>query len=132
SISTETLPALGRTMPMMHFISVLLPLPLVPSSTTVSPEPTSSDTSSSTRTAPYAAWTPESEMLLPKVGPLDFRIADHVRRQAVGDLPAGDQHDQALREAHHRPHDVLDQDDGDAVLVEPRQQHQDVLDLRVR
>ena len=39
-------------MPMMHFISVLLPLPLVPSSATVSPAPTVSDTSSSTRTAP--------------------------------------------------------------------------------
>ena len=52
SISTVTVPALGRTMPMMHFMSVLLPLPLVPSSTTVSPAFTVSDTSSSTRTAP--------------------------------------------------------------------------------
>src|ERR1043166_1166944 len=52
SISTVTVPALGRTMPMMHFMSVLLPLPLVPSSTTVSPALTVSDTSSSTRTAP--------------------------------------------------------------------------------
>ena len=39
-------------MPMMHLISVLLPLPLVPSSTTVAPEPTFIDTSSMTRTAP--------------------------------------------------------------------------------
>ena len=45
-------PALNGTMPMMHFMSVLLPLPLVPSSTTVSPGFTSSVTSSSTRTAP--------------------------------------------------------------------------------
>ena len=45
-------PALGRTMPMMHFISVLLPLPLVPSSATVSDGRTSSVTSSSTRTEP--------------------------------------------------------------------------------
>ena len=45
-------PALGRTMPMMHFISVILPLPLVPSSTTVSPDLALSETSSSTRTAP--------------------------------------------------------------------------------
>ncbi len=42
----------GRTIPMMHFISVDLPLPLVPSSTTVSPAFTSSVTSSSTRTEP--------------------------------------------------------------------------------
>jgi hypothetical protein len=37
---------------MMHFMSVLLPLPLVPSSTTVSPGLASTVTSSSTRTAP--------------------------------------------------------------------------------
>ena len=52
SISATMLPALGRTMPMMHFISVDLPLPLVPSSTTVSPPPTLNETSSMTRTAP--------------------------------------------------------------------------------
>ena len=43
---------IGRTMPMMHFISVLLPLPLVPSNATVSDGRTSSVTSSSTRTEP--------------------------------------------------------------------------------
>ena len=42
----------GRTIPITHFISVDLPLPLVPSSTTVSPALTVSDTPSSTRTAP--------------------------------------------------------------------------------
>ena len=52
--------------------------------------------------------------------------------RAVGDLLAGDQHDQALRELHHRAHDVLDQDDGDAALVEPDQQADDVVDLRMR
>ena len=52
SMSATMRPALGRTSPMMHFIKVLLPLPLVPSSTTVSPPPTATETSSSTRTAP--------------------------------------------------------------------------------
>jgi len=52
SISATIDPALGRTIPMMHFISVDLPLPLVPSSTTVSPAPTLNETSSITRTAP--------------------------------------------------------------------------------
>ena len=37
---------------MMLFINVDLPLPLVPSNTTVSPPPTVSETSSSTRTWP--------------------------------------------------------------------------------
>ena len=52
SISTTMRPVFGRTIPITHFISVDLPLPLVPSSTTVSPEFTVSDTFSSTRTAP--------------------------------------------------------------------------------
>src|SRR6266704_659819 len=45
-------PALGGTMPMMHFMSVLLPLPLVPSSVTVSPSFTASEMRSSTCTEP--------------------------------------------------------------------------------
>ena len=52
SITALMLPLDGRTMPMTDFIRVDLPLPLVPSSATVSPAPTVSDTSSSTRTAP--------------------------------------------------------------------------------
>ena len=52
SISADMRPAHGGTMPMMHFISVLLPLPLVPSSTTVSPASIFIDTRSSTRTDP--------------------------------------------------------------------------------
>ena len=42
----------ARTMPMTHFMRVLLPLPLVPSSTTVSAGAALIDTSSITRTAP--------------------------------------------------------------------------------
>src|SRR5438270_449193 len=52
SITAVMRPALGRTMPMMHFINVLLPLPLAPSSVTVSPSLTESEMPSSTRTAP--------------------------------------------------------------------------------
>ena len=55
SITAMIEPALGLTMPMMHFMIVDLPLPLVPRSTTVSPAPMPSDTPSITRTAPYAA-----------------------------------------------------------------------------
>ena len=45
-------PAEGATIPMMQLMSVDLPLPLVPSSTTVSPESTETDTPCSTRTEP--------------------------------------------------------------------------------
>src|SRR4029078_9427467 len=98
SISAMIEPWLGRTMPMMHFISVDLPLPLVPSSTTVSPPPMVSDTSSITRTAPYAAVMRPMARLLAKICPLDFRIAHHRVRLAVGDLAAGNQHGEPLRE----------------------------------
>src|SRR5947207_522829 len=49
SISATMLPDEGRTIPITHFISVLLPLPLVPSSTTVSAFDTDSEMSSSAR-----------------------------------------------------------------------------------
>ena len=52
SIFKITEPRVGRTMPMTHFISVLLPLPLVPSSATVSPFFTESETPCRARTAP--------------------------------------------------------------------------------
>src|SRR6516165_1662978 len=132
SISTTMAPARGRTIPMTHFISVDLPLPLVPSSTTVSPELTWSDTSSSTRTAPSAASIFSMVRLSAKVSPLHIGIANHRLGPAVRDFLARDQHDQPLREFHYRAHDVLDQDDGDAALVEPDEQGDDVVDLRLR
>ena len=49
---TQFLPRVTGIKPIMHFISVLLPLPLVPSNATVSPCRTSNDTPVSTRTAP--------------------------------------------------------------------------------
>ena len=51
-ITATILPARAGTMPMIAFISVDLPLPLVPSSTTVSPPFMTKETFSSTRTLP--------------------------------------------------------------------------------
>jgi hypothetical protein len=59
---------------------------------------------------------------------LHLRIADDRIGRAVGDLGAGNKHDQALRELHHGAHDVLDQDDGNAALV----QGDDLGDLDLR
>src|SRR6266851_1317765 len=70
--------------------------------------------------------------LLAKIGPLDLGVADRLLRGAVGDLLAGDEDDETGRKAHHRAHDVLDQDDRDAGLVEAEQHRQDLLDLRRR
>ncbi len=70
--------------------------------------------------------------LLAKVRLLHLGIADDHVGCSVRDLLAGYQHDQALGEFHHRAHDVLDHDDGDAALVEPDQQVDDIVDLRLR
>src|SRR6516162_202790 len=72
---------------------------------------------------------PEMLRLLAKIGPLDLGVADRLLRGTVGDLLAGNQYHEPCREAHHRTHDVLDQDDRDALLVEADQHHQDLLDL---
>src|SRR5215470_12458725 len=71
-------------------------------------------------------------LLLAKVRPHDFRIAYNVLRQAIGDLAPGHQDGDALGELHHRPHDVLDHDHGDALAVQPDQQLDDLVDLGVR
>src|SRR5262245_47880861 len=123
-------PPSGRTMPMRHLMSVLLPLPLVPSKATVSPSRTSMETPCRTRTAPYPASTFRTTILLAKVGLLDGRVPHDLVRRALGDARAHVEDDDPLREAHHRAHDVLDHDDGDPLLVQPEEDRQDVVDLR--
>src|SRR5579875_922206 len=132
SISATIRPALARTMPITHFINVLLPLPLVPCRATVSPGATDSDTPSSPPTRPRPASSPAISRLLAKIGPLHRRIADGLLRHSVGDLLPGQQHDEPGRKPHHRPHDMFDQDDRDAGFVEPEQHFEDLFDLRRR
>jgi hypothetical protein len=71
-------------------------------------------------------------LLLAKVSPLHLGIADDVVGASVGDLAAGHEHDEPLRKTHDRAHDVLDQNDGDAALVEADQEGENVRDLDVR
>ena len=52
AISAMMLPELGRSIPMMYFIKVDLPLPCVPSNTTVSACDTDTEMSSIARTSP--------------------------------------------------------------------------------
>ena len=56
--------------------------------------------------------------LLAKIRPHDLGIADDVFRLAVRYLFATYQNNESLREAHHRAHDMFDQDDGDPALIE--------------
>src|SRR6267143_3094523 len=129
SRSRLTEPRVGRTMPMTHFISVLLPLPLVPSSATVSPWRIPMETPCSARTAPYRASIPEILSSSAKVGFLHFRVLDDLGRRALADDPAGVEADHALREAHHRLHDVLDHDDRDPGRIQVKQYFQNFVDF---
>src|SRR5438477_3790469 len=119
-------------MPITHLMSVDLPLPLVPRSTAVSPSFTSIDTPWSTRTAPYPASTLRTTNLFTEVGLLDALVGEDLVGDALGDLLAGVEHGDALGEAHHRAHDVLDHDDGDPSPVELEEDGQDVVDLVAR
>ena len=115
--------ACGRTRPMTHFISVLLPLPLVPSSATVSPL---------CHIERDAAQRPHRAVAGIEV--LDGEAKCQDRPPALADcamtsagapiamiLPAS-RHITRSREAHHRLHDVLDHDDGDVLAAEADEQ----------
>src|SRR5881628_2899207 len=54
------------------------------------------------------------------------RVGLDVARRALGDLLAVVEHGDAVRDLHHHPHVVLDEDDGEAQLADepPEQRHQ--------
>ena len=89
-------PAVGRTWPMMHLISVLFPLPLVPSRTTVSPPFTIMLMPERTRTSPYPACSPSMARLFAKISPFDFFLLHDIFRKPVSDFIPGDDHDDPL------------------------------------
>src|SRR3990170_2134619 len=74
----------------------------------------------------------ETMSLFPKVGGLHSLVVHDLLGRALGDLLARVQHGDPLREAHHRPHDVLDHDDRDAALVEREEDGQDGVHLGAR
>src|SRR4051812_34103920 len=82
-------PRVALSNPTMHFINVLLPLPLVPSSATVSPSRTSSDTPCNTRTAPYPASTLSIASLITEIDPLHLGVLHDLRRRAFGHEASG-------------------------------------------
>src|ERR1039458_77363 len=125
-------PPVGRTCPMMHFIRVLFPLPLVPRRTTVSPPRTPMLTPESTRTPPYPACRSSMAMLFAKVSLFDLVLPHDLIRKSVGDLAARDYHHDALREHHHGPHNVFNEEDRNSPGVEPVQESKDFIDFALR
>jgi len=73
----------------MHFISVLLPLPVGPQQHPLSHLVTSTDTRCNTRTAPYPASTSVSTSLFAKVGFPHRGVMQNLLRCALGDGAAG-------------------------------------------
>src|SRR2546421_8278871 len=129
STVSDMRPRSGRTRPVTHFISVLLPLPLVPSSATVSPASTWSVTPRSALTAPYPASSPSMARLSAKIGLLYPLVRHDFGRRADGDDPTRVEAHHALGKAHHGLHDVLDHDDGDVLITQADEQIQHFIDF---
>ena len=64
-----------------------------------------------------------------KVGFLHVTVGDDLRRRAFADDPSRVEAHDALREAHHRLHDVLDHDYRDSRGVQVEQDSQDFVDF---
>src|SRR5262245_44841975 len=114
-----TVPLCGATSPLSTLRVVVFPEPLPPSSATIDRSGTWNDTSRSTWVAPYETlrcWTSSIE-LLAEVGLDHGRVATDLSGRALGDLPAIVEDGHAIGYFHDEPDDVLDHDDGDAVLL---------------
>src|SRR2546429_4409980 len=101
--------------------AVDLPLPLAPSSVTISPSRTRSDTPSSARRCPYETLSPSISSIAILAGTSrilraaevrldDLRIGGDLARLALGDLAPVVQDDHAVGDAHDQVHVVLDHD----------------------
>src|SRR5439155_18600734 len=101
--------------------AVDLPLPLAPSSVTISPSRTRSDTPSRARRCPYQTLSPSissiatsactSRILRAAEIRVDHRRVDgDLTRLAFGDLAPVVQDDDAVGDAHDQVHVVLDHD----------------------
>src|SRR3984957_3313521 len=110
-------PDWAASSPMIAFSMVLLPAPLLPTSATTSPGSTSRLTSSTARTGPYETRTPETSskgiVARPQVGVDDVRVLSDFGRRALCDFLAVVQDKDLFAYVHHKPHIVLDEEDGD-------------------
>src|SRR5262245_13130807 len=114
SPSKRMLPFAAGTMPEMQLSVVVLPAPFAPSRQAISPAPSERLTSSSARTAPYAACSPltsSMRRLRTEVRFDHLRVRLDLRRHAFGDLLAEVEHRHAVGHRHDQLHHVLDQHD---------------------
>src|SRR6185295_6874224 len=104
-------PARVRVRPMIERIAVVLPMPLRPSSDTVSPWFTRRENPNRTWLAPYAVSSSRtsSSKLVSKIGAAHVLVGADLGRSAACDDPAVHQHGDPVGEAEDRVHVVLDQ-----------------------
>src|SRR4029453_12566871 len=119
-------PPLVGSSPMTALSSDDLPAPLAPSTATISPGSTVSETPRSAWTRPYRTWTSRSSRRMTllrrrgfqaEVGLSDQRILADLAWRPLRDLTAEIEHDHLLAQGTHEMHIVLDQEQGDAVCA---------------
>src|SRR5690606_20974269 len=139
SPSKRTAPCVGRTRPEITFSVVDLPAPLAPSSATIWPRGTASDTSCSAEILPYEAEmdSTDSRGSVMVASFTQIRL-DHalvvadLGGRALGDLVPERHHRNAIRNRHDQLHDVLDQQHRDALARgQFRQNAVELVDLAV-
>src|SRR6185437_2503647 len=127
----STSPALGVTAPMIAINVELLPAPFGPTSPTISPRPTSSDTSRTAATPPSRTSRPEtasageaSDIRLLHRHPAAAQVGAHhvdvladLRRRTLRQRAAAVEHVDALAYLHDQRHVVVDHEHAGAVLV---------------
>src|SRR5689334_10524219 len=116
--ASATLPLRRLTMPTIELISVVLPVPLRPSSASTWPSASASDISGSTTASPYPARRPwmERRSGIGRLAEIDrphLRIARDLVGRALGEQAAIDQHRDAVGEGEYEVHVVLDQEHRD-------------------
>src|SRR5262249_20344953 len=131
--SNSTRPAPGRISPEIARRRVVLPCPLGPSTTTVSPSPTRSDSEWRTSEPPYpasrfstlstnSASSPGRGRAFlasrPQIHRNDAFVAEHVGRRALGDLLTVVEHEHPTGQRLHGLHDVLDEEHRHAVAID--------------
>src|SRR5262245_48737720 len=124
--SSSTRPPLVGSSPMTAFSSDDLPAPLAPSTATISPGSTASETPRSAWTRPYRTWTSWSSRRMAllrrrgfqaEIGLSDQRIFADVAGRPLRDLAAEIEHDHLLAQRTDEMHVVLEQEQGDAVCA---------------
>src|SRR4051812_13083925 len=116
---SASVPPKRRVIPTIELISVVLPVPLRPSSASTWPSPSFSDMPDSTTASPYPARKPSMarrsgiDDLLAEIDRLDLGIARHFGRWAFDQHGAVDQHRNPVGKRKYQIHIVFDQQNRD-------------------